>query len=42
MCLPLNILFTLDILMILSRKYATVLDLTKLHGKLSFNASNNC
>lgn len=42
MCLPLNILFTLDILMVLSRKYATVSGLTKLHGKLSFDASSNC
>lgn len=42
MCLPLNILFTLDILMILSRKYATVSGLTKLHDKLSFDVSSNC
>lgn len=40
MCLPLNILFTLDILMV-SRKYVTVSGLTKLHGKLSFDASSN-
>lgn len=42
MCLPLNILFTLDILMILSRKYATVSGITKLHGKLSFDAPSDC
>jgi len=41
MCPPLNILFTLDILMVLSRKYATVSGLTELHGKLSFDASRN-
>lgn len=42
MCLPLNILFTLDILMVLSSKYATLSGLTKLQGKLSFDASSDC